>query len=140
MKENPIYQILTPPTTSSEAFRYFIYGSNALHTKADFKTAISWYSKAVAADSNFFDAWYMLVNAYGNEGIQEQSINCLLKLYRKRDQMSPNLQLWVNYLYACSFESPTEQLGILKQLQEFDAQDIGLPYVMGNCYMELWSI
>jgi tetratricopeptide (TPR) repeat protein len=137
MKKNPVYQILTPPTTSPEAFSYFIYGSNALHTKADFRTAISWYLKAVAIDSNFYDACYMLMGAYANEGMAEQSLKLLLKLYKKRDQMPPDLQMWVNYAYACKFESPFEQLKILKQMQEIDDQDIGLPYPIGNIYLRL---
>jgi TolB-like protein len=137
MKENPIYRTSTPPTTSPEAYRYFIFGSNALHKKADFKTAISWYLKAVALDSNFYDACYMLVVAYNNEGMADQSLYLLMKLYNQKGRLSPNLKLWVNYLHSTRFESPAEQLSILKQIREIDDQDIGIPYVMGNTYLRL---
>ena len=136
IKENPGYERYPPSTTSPEAFRYYLYGNNAF-VKADWPASIEWSLKALAIDSTYIEPMFTLSMAYGNQFMVEQSFFWLFKLYKQRDQMAPNLQLWVNYLYACSFESLTEQLGILKQLQEIDDQDISLGYSMGKCYMGL---
>jgi TolB-like protein/lipopolysaccharide biosynthesis regulator YciM len=139
MKENPVFQHYKPATTSAEAFRYFVYGINALD-KGDLGGGISWCLKALAADSTFADAAFMLENAYSADGKPEQSRQWLIRDYKKRDQMTYDCNLYASWAYAFSFESPDEQIKYLKLLQELDDKEpsnyklLGLTYNMIKQY------
>jgi|ERR1035437_801688 TolB-like protein/Tfp pilus assembly protein PilF len=133
MKENPVFQHYKPTTTSAEAFRYFIYGLNA-RNKGDLAGGISWGLKALAADSTFADAAFMVENSYAYDGKPEQSRQWLIRDYKKRDQMTYDCNLYASWAYAYSFESPDEQIKYLKLLQELDDKEPSNFYLLGLTY------
>jgi TolB-like protein len=136
IKENPLYQHYKPPTTSPEALRYFFYGQNA-RNKGDFAGGISWGFKALAADSTFADAAFMVENSYSCSGNPEQSRLWLIRDYKKRDQMTYDCNLYASWAYAYTFGSPDEQIKYLKLLQEFDDEDPGTDMLLGLNYNDL---
>jgi tetratricopeptide (TPR) repeat protein len=121
IKENPGYERYPLYTNSYEAFKYYIYGNNSFG-KGDWPTAREWFLKALAVDSSYLLPVNGLSMAYGNQGLGEQSLYWLLKLYKKRDQMSPILQLWTDLAYASSFEPPEVSIGYLRQILQIDEQ------------------
>ena len=52
-KSIPSYYRSLVSTRSPEAYRYFVFGRNE-YSKQDFLSAISWFSKAIDIDSNFY--------------------------------------------------------------------------------------
>jgi TolB-like protein len=133
MKENPVFQHYKPATTSAEAFRYFVYGMNA-RDKGDLAGGISWCLKALAADSTFADAAFLLENTYAADGKPEQSRQWLIRDYKKRDQMTYDCNLYASWAYAFSFESPDEQIKYLKLLQELDDKEPSNYWLLGLTY------
>jgi TolB-like protein/Tfp pilus assembly protein PilF len=133
IKENPVFRHYKPTTTSAEAFRYFIYGGNALK-KGDLEGGISWFLKALATDSTFADAAFALENTYAGDGKPEQSRQWLIRDYKKRDQMTYDCNLYASWAYAFSFESPDEQIKYLKLLQELDDKEPSNYYLLGLTY------
>ena len=135
-EEYPDIQIDPLSTKSPEAFRYFIHGSNSM-SNGDWPKARDWYLKALTVDSNFFDASAELFFMYENSGMPDQSEQLLLKLSRKKNQMSMIHQLGLNWMYASRFESPGEQIKCLRPIQEIDDQNLSYPYLIGNCYKRM---
>ncbi len=90
-KELPLYLQSHPSTTSSEAYRYYLYGENA-RRKRDFPTARNMFLQALAIDSNFTLVTLKLSVAYMNQGLYEESREWGLRAYGKRDQASLRLK------------------------------------------------
>ncbi|MDP4222727.1 MAG: tetratricopeptide repeat protein, partial [Bacteroidota bacterium] len=120
-------------TNSPEALRYFFYGQSATDTK----TAIDWYLKAVAADSNFYWPMYCLSFTYPWIGEQEQGLNWFLKCYKKKDQWPVAIQIAIMSDYATNFESLDEQIKYFKQYEQIDDQNPNFYHGLGLTYMEL---
>jgi tetratricopeptide (TPR) repeat protein/AraC-like DNA-binding protein len=134
IKENTIIQHNASPVTNSpEALRYFIYGRKA-RRKGDLASAINWCLKALACDSNFTDAAFMLENSYSFAGNSEQSYQWLIKNWEKRDQMVPDCRVYASWAYAYTFESPAEQIKYLDQLLEIDDKVPDYLYLLGLTY------
>lgn len=133
VNENPVYGSITLSTNSSEAFKYYLYGDKA-NEKGDNPAAISWYLKALAIDSNFFEPMIRLSSVYGNLGMIEQDLQWVLKYYKKKDQWPAAQQIAASWAYACSFESPEEQIKYLKQGQQIEDEDPSIPYFLGLTY------
>lgn len=89
LKKNPewdaAYQTEPLTTSSPEALRYQIYGDKAWQ-KGDLTSSISWYLKALAIDSNYFDPMMGLSTTYSNLGMMEQDLQWVIKYYNKRNQ------------------------------------------------------
>lgn len=120
-------------TGSPEALRYWILGTES-RGKPEFKDAITWFSKALAIDSNFTHASFGLENAYACAGFEDQSKEMLLKNYLNRSRMNPVDQVYASWCYACSFESPEIAIGYLRQLEQMDDQWPKPPYLQGIMY------
>ena len=133
IKENRGLQHEFTPSGSAEAMRYFLYGVYA-REKGNFQGAIDWCQKALAVDSNFITAAFLLENSYSGNGESEQSLKWLVKNFRKRYQLAYYDQLHASWAYAFSFESPSDQILYLKQLQEFDDQEPNNYYLLGITY------
>ena len=132
IKEYPWIGFKTVGTNSPEALRNCIYGEEAL-AKFDLPTAINFYLRATAADSNYLQPKLGLISAYRNSGMNNKAFPLILKLYAKRDQMSPVDKLRISFLYARDFEPPDVQVRYLRQLQEID--DYGnYHYALANAY------
>ena len=117
IKENPLYQQNAVSTSFPEAFRYYIYGKKAA-VKKDYPTAIEWYKRALAIDSNYFDPMIALSDAYANQGLIEQDLEWVLNYYRKKDEWPLYQQLTASWAYAFSFAPPEDGITYLKQLQQ----------------------
>jgi AraC-like DNA-binding protein/tetratricopeptide (TPR) repeat protein/TolB-like protein len=137
IKANPDYGRFPLTTNSPEAFRFCLYGAKAKNTaigNGDFSSAIYWYLKALATDSNFYDPMDGLAFAYANLGMMEQSLKWVIKAYKKRDQWPIVQQLSANLEYASYFESPDVKIKYIKQLQQIDDNVPGVSYVLGITY------
>jgi tetratricopeptide (TPR) repeat protein len=66
--------------------------------------------------------------------MMEEALPWLLKLYKKRDQMSELNQLYINWSYAEIFESPEIRIKYLRQIQEIDDQG-NYYYLIGAMYV-----
>jgi AraC-like DNA-binding protein/tetratricopeptide (TPR) repeat protein len=133
ISENRGFQHEFTPSGSTEAMRYYIYGSDA-RGKGDFQGAIDWCLKALALDSNFIRAAFLLENSYSYNGEQEKSLKWLIKNYTKRYDLAYGDQLYASWAYAFSFESPADQIMYLKQRQENDDQDPSNYFLLGIMY------
>jgi len=120
-------------TSSPEAYRYFISGSNAF-MKRDYPTAVQLFSQAIAIDSNFTFAALSLSIANGNQGLYEEAKKWSLIAYNKRDQMPMWQKIWINWVHAIFLETPQEEIKYLKQLKEFDDQFSNAYSNLGYCY------
>ncbi len=123
-------------TTSPEAYRYFIYGNNAI-MKGDNTTAIKMFSQAVAIDSNFIAAAIFLSARYFYQGMYSEAKRWCLKVYNKRDQLPKQYQIMSNWLYALLFETPQEVIKYLKESKEFDDQVTAVYYLLAIEYLNL---
>ena len=123
-------------TTSPEAYRYFIYGYNAV-MKGDNTTAIKMFSQAVAIDSNFIAATIFLSGRYFYQGMYIEAKKWCLKVYNKRDQLPKQYQIMSNWIYALLFETPQEVIKYLKESKEFDDQVPTVYYLLGMEYIKL---
>ncbi len=134
LKKNPVWEngYKTYPLTTNfpDALRYNIYGNKS----DDAKTAISWYLKALAIDSNYFDPMMGLSSRYLDLGMDEQSLQWVLRYYNKKDRWPYVQQLWASWAYAFRFESNEERLKYLRQLQQIDDQNANTYYLLGLTY------
>ena len=67
-------------TSSPEAYRYYIYGRNAFY-KRDYTTAVNWFSRTIAIDSNFTFAGVMICLAYSSQGMTDEARIHALRVY-----------------------------------------------------------
>lgn len=130
MNEHPRMQVYTYDFRSPEVLKYVIYGDEA-KVRLDYSTARDWYYKALAIDSNSFDANFGL---WQTSKTKEDSLKILLKLYKKRNQMPILDQLFTNWIYAISFEPPGEAIKCLEQIQVLDDQNPSIPLYKANVY------
>jgi TolB-like protein len=72
-------------TSSSEAYRYCLYGLRAFYENRDYPTARSWFLRAISIDSNFVFTVIMISYAYGEEEMYEEAKKWCLKAYGKRN-------------------------------------------------------
>jgi TolB-like protein len=114
-KEVPLEVQPFVSTNSPEAYRYYIYGTEAF-AKSDFLSAIKMDSLAVAIDSNFTLPAWELIFAYWHQGMIDQAKARCLKLYRRQEYMSIQFKVLTNYAYAIFFETPYETIKYLNQI------------------------
>jgi tetratricopeptide (TPR) repeat protein len=124
-------------TTSSEAYRNFIYGQNAF-MKRDYPTAISFLIQALDLDPNFIYSSFLLAFAYRAIGKMDQAKEIALQNHIKRDQISlQSMKIWTDYQYAYFFETPLEQIKYIRQSQQLDDQLPFNNYDLGNAYINM---
>ena len=123
-------------TDSYEVYSFFAYGYGALK-KFDYSTAAQWLSQAVEYDSSLTFATVLLSFSYARQGRYEEAKECCLRTFEKKDQMPLQLQIWTDYIYALTFETPQEEIKYLKQLQQIDDQLPEIYYYKGNAYNSL---
>ena len=70
------------PTTSPEAFEYYVYGKNAA-LKADWSTATNFYLQSIKIDTNFIAPYLALVSSYNIPGLGNEAKKWALKAYEK---------------------------------------------------------
>jgi tetratricopeptide (TPR) repeat protein len=121
---------------SPEAFRYFKSGQDAFNNR-DWSAAANFYSQAITIDSNLTFAAIMLSYAYLNQEMYDQAKKWCLKVYERKDQMTIQQVMTINWLYAKCFEDPYEQIKYLRQLLETDEQLPNYHFLLGLAYWEL---
>ena len=139
IKENPWYEQFPVISSSPEAYRCFIYGEGIKNTfvnAQELNGAIDWYLRSLAADSNFFYAINGLIDSYNFMGKNEEALKWILKIYRKKSQWSPYIQIGICWIYATKFESLDEQIKNLNQLLQIDDQNPTIHWLLGNAYSE----
>jgi tetratricopeptide (TPR) repeat protein len=137
-KELPLYLQSHPSTTSSEAYRYYLYGENA-RRKRDYPTARNMLLQALAIDSNFTLVMLKLSVAYMNQGLYEESRAWGLKAYAKRDQVPLRWRILINKNHAFFFETPYDEVKYLRQLLQIDDIFPGTYYDLGLAYLGLYQ-
>jgi tetratricopeptide (TPR) repeat protein len=126
-------------TGSAEAYRYYVNGLKSFLRK-DFSTAVDYYSRALALDSNFTVAASDMSYAYAYLGKSDQQRKWCLWLYKKRNMMPPLEKIFVEFSYSKNFGTPYEALACLRRLQEYDEKGLNFHFLMGHQYLELGQI
>jgi len=149
-KEIPFYYRHLVSTGSPDAYRYYVQGKNE-STNWNYLTAIDWFSKALAIDSNFIQAINATSLAYGNQFLYETMYSSAfeslylydlakkwcIKAFEKMDQMTIHQKINTNWIYANYFGTPNDKIKYLKQLIESDDQSVNAYTNLGSAYNSL---
>jgi tetratricopeptide (TPR) repeat protein len=122
-------------TSSPEAYRYYIYGLNAI-LKGDVNTSMNMFSQSVAADSNFMWANLSLVGLQISSGMVEQGKELIKRIYKQKDRLPLKGRISLDITYSSIFEPPQEQIRYHKQLLAIDDQDPNAYLRIGYYYFE----
>jgi tetratricopeptide (TPR) repeat protein len=125
-------------TNSLDAYRYTTEGMNAF-SKFDYSTSIKLFSQAFTVDSNFFAAALYIAQAYSNLGFYDKAKEVFLKVYKKRDQSTEYLKMWMDYYHAYWFEMPFDVIKYLRKLLEYDDQSPTTYWLIGDQYYKLYQ-
>jgi TolB-like protein len=106
-------------TRSPEALRNYIYVKKFMDN-GDFKTALEYFLKCNAIDSNYYDP-YIEIPACSSV---EDNYKWLIKTYNKREHWPPVEKLYACWEYAFTFENPEVAASYLEQVLNIDDQDI----------------
>jgi tetratricopeptide (TPR) repeat protein len=120
--------------TSVEAFKSFILGYKAF-INYDHQSAVKWFLQAIKMDSSYYPSYVWLSISYANQGQYDKAEEWARTVYDKRDLLSFEMKIWVNWLSAKYIEkSIVEEIKYGKQLEELNDQVpithwlVGLPY------------
>lgn len=106
-------------TNSSEAFKHYIRGYNAFKYE-ELGSAVSWFKKAIEADTSFIQAYVFLSYANLMSG-NERAANYWANIaYKKRSDLPTEEKLIIDQLNAYYNETPYEEITYIKQLIEID--------------------
>ncbi len=136
-KDSPYPNMYNPPTNSSDAYRYYLYGNEAFFKKMDYVTAIKLYTQSLSLDSTFILPKIMIAVAYTNHQQYDQAKKWCLNAYEKRDNLNLGENIHVSWLHANLFETPVEEIKYLNQVLDIDDQNPGIFYELGRIYVAL---
>ncbi len=106
-------------TNSSEAFKHYIRGYDAFKYE-ELGSAVSWFKKAIEADTSFIQAYVFLSYANLMSG-NERAANYWANIaYKKRSDLPTEEKLIIDQLNAYYNETPYEEITYIKQLIELD--------------------
>jgi TolB-like protein len=125
-------------TKSSEAFRYYLNGYQALY-KLDCPTAINWFLMALKIDSTFVHAMSLISYSYGLQDLYIEAKDWALKAHEFKNRVPISQQLSIDLNYATYFETPNEEIKYEKQLLELDNQLPFTYYRLGYSYNNLFQ-
>jgi tetratricopeptide (TPR) repeat protein/TolB-like protein len=123
---------------SPEAYGFFIAGKKAFE-KRDYPTVIHNLTRAIEIDTTFTYAPILLAQAYGNVGMYDSAKKLVLKQYKKRELMSPQMKTYTEYTYSVFFGTPKERIKYLNLLLEIDDRSTDYHYLLGNTYYNLYQ-
>ena len=124
-------------TTSSEAYKNFIYGQDAF-LKGDYSTAIQYLSQSLRLDSSLIHSTFLLAFATLFSGDMNKAKYIVSRIHNKRDQISHVLwKTFTDYQYALLFETPTDQLKYIRQSLQLDDQLPFSNFDLGKAYLDL---
>ncbi|MBS0011782.1 MAG: hypothetical protein KFF49_10260 [Bacteroidales bacterium] len=114
-------------------YSFFAYGYRSL-LNFDYQTATERFSRLVEADSSLVFVRVLLSLACARQQRYDEAKRWCLSIYKKRDDVSPELEIWIDYVYALLFETPLEVIRTLKQLEDFDNMRPEHYYYKGIAY------
>jgi len=124
-------------TSSPQAYRYFMYGQEAMGNPYSRITARNWFLQALSIDSNLITATLQIAQIYEWEGNYDEAKKWCLKAYEKRDKMTLQNKLLTNIMYAHLFETPNEKLNYWKQMIEIEDQVPSYWFLIGQNFCEV---
>jgi len=104
---------------SSEAFKYFIYGVDAM-MDMEMEQAIEWLTKALEIDSTYSNAQVFLAHAYHMNGAEGPARQIVSKAYEHEARLSLADKLMLEHLHSYFFETPYEEMKYARQMVELD--------------------
>jgi len=126
--------------SSVEAFKSYILGYKAF-ADYDFQSAVKWFLQSIKIDTVYATSYVWLSISYANQGEYDQAEKWARIVNGKKDQLSFEMKIWVNWVCAKYVEkSKTEEIKYAKQLLELDDRVpithwlVGLPYYEMNQY------
>jgi tetratricopeptide (TPR) repeat protein/TolB-like protein len=137
VKDSPYPNKYIPPTNSSDAYRYYLYGNDAFFKKMDYVTAIKFYSQSLSLDSTFLLPKIMISVAHTNYQQYDPAKKWCLKVYEQRNKLNLGENIHVSWLHAMLFETPMEEIKYLNQVIDIDDQSPGMFYELGRIYVAL---
>jgi tetratricopeptide (TPR) repeat protein/Tfp pilus assembly protein PilE len=123
-------------TNSPEAYKLFISGNEAAWN-GDMTTALRLYKEALAIDSNFFSAKAYIVAQTMGQGNYTEAKELCLRLYNERDHIPMIYRGNINWLYACLFETPHEEIKYCRQELQFHGDRAIVYFLMAGGYLKL---
>ena len=138
MKEKRNSSIITSEgyTRSSEAFKYYMHGMDAM-MDFDMEQAIEWLTRAAEADSMFINARIFLAHSYHMNGADGPARQIVVSLYEKKDRVSVSEKLRLGHLYAYFFETPHEEMKYVQQLLDLDEMNPMYWHLLAAVYYRL---
>lgn len=124
-------------TNSPIAFEYFVKADEALQKK-DTRTSLSWFLKAVEADSGFIPAIVFLSMRYGELGDYAEAKRWCQKAYSLKDLAYMDKFL-IEWYHAVLFGRPQEEIGILKKYIGIEDNVPVAYWQLGNAYSKLFQ-
>ncbi len=122
---------------SIEAYKAFIMGFKAYYNY-DIASATKFFSQAIQIDSSYLYAYFWISMSYADQGLYPQADKWSMKLYSKKDQLTLELKIWANFIYAKYHErSKTEELKYARQLLGLDDQVPLTHWAVGLAYYDL---
>jgi len=125
-------------TNSSEAFKNYIRGWDAFKY-VELESAVAWFTKAIAEDSTFINAY--VFNSYANlmNGRTGSAKYWVNKVYEYRSVLAMEEKLALDQLHAYFYETPHEEIKYLKQLLELDGLNPMYWHQLGFAYYKLFE-
>lgn len=106
-------------TRSSEAFKYYMNGLDAL-MNMDMEQCVEWLSRALEIDSTFTNAQVLLAHALHNNNQDGKARELVTGIYKKKDTLPVAEKLITEHLNAYYFQTPYEEMKYAKQLIGLD--------------------
>lgn len=104
---------------SSEAFKYYMYGADAL-SEMDMAQAIQWLTKALEIDSTYVNAQVFLAHALHMNGTERPAKQLVTKAYKNKDRLAVADKLMLEHLHSYFYETPYEEMVFARQLVDLD--------------------
>lgn len=134
LEENVDYDFREAYPQSSEAYRYFIEGMNAM-MKSYYGSSILSFKKALEIDSTFTFASFFLAWAYSTTNQDAEAKEWTLKAYQYKNKIIPKYQPWLEQWYAFYVsKNLSDILRYTYMLQGSGIQSRWLWYDLGTTY------
>ena len=135
-EENKLESRGIATTHSSNAFKYYIHGFNAL-MEIELESAADWFSRSIEEDTMFISPYIMLAYTYQSMGRTGASKVVCDMVSNKSENASLEQILIIKQLNAFFYETPNEQIKYFKQLVEIDELNPLYWHLMGVAHYNI---
>ncbi len=135
-EENKLESRSIATTHSSDAFKYYIHGFNAL-MEIELSSAADWFLRSIEEDSMFISPYVMLAYTYASMGNNRMSKSVCDQVSIKSENASLEQQLIIKQLNAYFYETPNEEIKCFKQLLEIDDLNPMYWHLMGSSHYRI---